>query len=469
MGPHAVTLQVSDGTTTGTQSFTVTVANTNDAPVITSTPTASMAENTTAALTLASTDADAGDSAIYSIAGGTDAALFSINAASGELALDAVADFERPADSDRNNVYDVTVRVTDGAGTIDSLALAITILDANERPEAAATDIVASSRYSGVIGRIDMQDPDTGDLVRATIIGGTAPDAFRIDQNTGEIRRNADVLTQPGTYLLTVRVSDAQGAFTDIVLPIRLLDDAPLPGAAMPQPPDNRPSPPTGSDSSTSFDGVSRPDGSDGVGSSDTGNGDETPAPSESPSGTSDDRLEASAEGDLVPKTPPLTSGNAYAISGSNEPVRVSPPVRGAASASDTDTDAEGPASVPEGSADANVATDDSRGIDDADAFTLYSPDGALAPQVREAIDRLADDLEEDAFTADAESETFLTVGTITSVSLTAGFVTWLLNAGYLAATAASTAPLWRRFDPIPVLGDVSDDDPEDDRTEDAA
>jgi ornithine cyclodeaminase/alanine dehydrogenase-like protein (mu-crystallin family) len=38
------------------------------------------------------------------------------------------------------------------------------------------------------------------------------------------------------------------------------------------------------------------------------------------------------------------------------------------------------------------------------------------------------------------------------TLSLTAGFVTWVLRAGSLLASAVSAMPLWREFDPMPIL-----------------
>jgi hypothetical protein len=39
------------------------------------------------------------------------------------------------------------------------------------------------------------------------------------------------------------------------------------------------------------------------------------------------------------------------------------------------------------------------------------------------------------------------------SATLTAGFVTWLLRAGSMVASLLSSMPLWRRFDPLPIVG----------------
>ena len=61
------------------QNLTVTLTEVNDsAPVFTSSATPSVAENSTAVVTLAATDADTVGRSTFSITGGADAALFTI-------------------------------------------------------------------------------------------------------------------------------------------------------------------------------------------------------------------------------------------------------------------------------------------------------------------------------------------------------------------------------------------------------
>ena len=44
------------------------------------------------------------------------------------------------------------------------------------------------------------------------------------------------------------------------------------------------------------------------------------------------------------------------------------------------------------------------------------------------------------------------TTATGLTASFTVGYVSWLLRAGYLSASLMSVLPLWREFDPLPVL-----------------
>ena len=58
------------------------------------------------------TDAD-GDDLSYSLSG-TDAALFTIDPATGAVRFIASPDFENPGDAGGDNVYDITVTASDG-------------------------------------------------------------------------------------------------------------------------------------------------------------------------------------------------------------------------------------------------------------------------------------------------------------------------------------------------------------------
>ncbi len=77
----------------------MTVTDVNDlAPVITSngggaSASLNVAENATAVTTVTATDVD-GPSLTYSIAGGSDAAMFTINASTGALSFVAAPDYE---------------------------------------------------------------------------------------------------------------------------------------------------------------------------------------------------------------------------------------------------------------------------------------------------------------------------------------------------------------------------------------
>ena len=118
--------------TTSTYSLTGTgVAAT--VPVITSngggaTASVSIAENSTAVTTVT---ASGTTPLTFSLVGGADQAKFTINSTTGVLTFASAPDFETPTDSGANNVYDVTVRVSNSSGT-DDQAIAVTVTDVAE-------------------------------------------------------------------------------------------------------------------------------------------------------------------------------------------------------------------------------------------------------------------------------------------------------------------------------------------------
>ena len=121
---------------TGQHDVGVTIGGTtpppvDHAPVITSNggtdaANVNVLENATAVTTVKATDQDGG-TLHYSIASGADAALFTINDATGVLAFKTAPDFEAPADQGANNVYDVVVKATDAGGLFDTQALSILV------------------------------------------------------------------------------------------------------------------------------------------------------------------------------------------------------------------------------------------------------------------------------------------------------------------------------------------------------
>jgi len=49
------------------------------------------------------------------------------------------------------------------------------------------------------------------------------------------------------------------------------------------------------------------------------------------------------------------------------------------------------------------------------------------------------------------------------SIALTAGFISWVLRGGALSAALLSTMPMWKGFDPLPLLAARRKDDDKDD------
>ncbi|MGL4238360.1 ExeM/NucH family extracellular endonuclease, partial [Tabrizicola sp.] len=116
---------------TDTATVTVTITGSNDAPVLTLAPAVTIDENTTAVATASATDVDSA-TLTYSLTG-DDAALFTIDQSTGAISFIEAPDFEAPADAGADNVYNVTVGVSDGAITTTT-DVAVTVADVVETP-----------------------------------------------------------------------------------------------------------------------------------------------------------------------------------------------------------------------------------------------------------------------------------------------------------------------------------------------
>ena len=101
-------------------------------PVFTSSASFSVAENQTGVGTVVATDAN-GDAISYSISGGLDQSLFTINGTTGVLVFNSAPDYENPLDNGTDNVYNLTVQASDGALTATQ-DITATITDVNEAP-----------------------------------------------------------------------------------------------------------------------------------------------------------------------------------------------------------------------------------------------------------------------------------------------------------------------------------------------
>lgn len=111
----------------GAVSFTVT--SVNDAPVFTSSSSFAAAENSVTAASLTASDTE-NDALTYSINGGADQNMFTIDQNTGAISFLSTPDYETPADADRNNVYALDVTVTDslGGSTVQSITISVSDL-----------------------------------------------------------------------------------------------------------------------------------------------------------------------------------------------------------------------------------------------------------------------------------------------------------------------------------------------------
>ena len=146
--------------------MTITVDETDEAPVFTMDKLSHMHEEKTAATT-AVYDFEAydpeGETVTFSLSG-SDSGKLSIDSTSGELTFDASPDYEMPGDAGGNNVYDVMVKAasTDDAegSTEKSTTLNVMVTVTNEDDDGMVDLSAAQPRIGVEIMAINLMDPD---------------------------------------------------------------------------------------------------------------------------------------------------------------------------------------------------------------------------------------------------------------------------------------------------------------------
>jgi VCBS repeat-containing protein len=235
-----VTANDNSGLTT-VQSIAVTVTPVNDnAPIFSSSTTFNVAENTTAVGTVVATDADLPDQTVtYSITGGADSALFSIDSATGILTFNVAPNYESPIDAGANNVYNVDVTANDNSGSTTVQSIAVTVTPVNDNApvftSSASVNVAENSTVATTVVATDADLP--AQSVTYSITGGVDATLFSVDPITGKL----SFLTPPdyehptdvganNSYEVQVTANDGAGMSTaqDLTVTVTNVVEAPL-------------------------------------------------------------------------------------------------------------------------------------------------------------------------------------------------------------------------------------------------
>jgi hypothetical protein len=188
---YDVTVSVSDGTLTDSQAIAVRVTDVSDSPVITSngggdSASVSLAENSAGPVTtVTASHPIAGATLTFSIAGGADAARFTLGAGSHVLTFASSPDFENPTDSNGDNVYHVIVSVSDGSVS-DNQDIAVSVTNVNEPPKIISNaNILVAENSTDPVTTVSVLDPDAGTALAFSIVGGDDAGKFTIDPASG--------------------------------------------------------------------------------------------------------------------------------------------------------------------------------------------------------------------------------------------------------------------------------------------
>ena len=229
---YEITVVTTDGGgLRGRFEVTVTVTELNEGPVVSGTATFTVNENQDlSGATYTAMDPEATGGVTTTITwsvSGRDGGDFTIDRETGALTFRTLPDYERPADSNRDNEYEVTVRAYDGRnyGTLD---VTVTVLAVNEGPEITGRD---TFRYrengTSALYTYRATDPEGDEFTWD--LGGLDAGDFEISDGgvlTFASPPNFDSPIGSGTdgneYLVTVQARDDQGNTGE--LPVTVTD-----------------------------------------------------------------------------------------------------------------------------------------------------------------------------------------------------------------------------------------------------
>ena len=231
---YEITVVTTDGGgLRGRFEVTVTVTELNERPVVSGTATFTVNENQDLpSATYTATDPEAPDGVTTTITwsvSGRDGGDFTIERETGALTFRTPPDYERPADSNRDNEYEVTVRAYDGRnyGTFD---VTVTVLAVNEGPEITGRDAF-SYRENGTSALYTYRATDPEGDEYTWDLGGLDAGDFEISDRgvlTFASPPNFDSPAGSGTdgneYLVTVQARDDQGNTGEFPLTVTVTD-----------------------------------------------------------------------------------------------------------------------------------------------------------------------------------------------------------------------------------------------------
>jgi hypothetical protein len=203
----------------------------NEAPVIVSGVSYSLNENTIAVGLVQATDANA-DQLTYSIEGGADASLFSINPNTGALSFVAPPDFETPADAGADNQYDLVVGASDGIAPVTQQSITVTVNDVEPEggPGEEPTNVFGATDTPDLIATNDPTDYELGMRFETNSDGIiTALRYYRGAEDASDTDvRTLNLWSDTGLLLASATVTSAPGEIgwqtVDLSTPVNAAD-----------------------------------------------------------------------------------------------------------------------------------------------------------------------------------------------------------------------------------------------------
>ncbi|WP_421889479.1 T9SS type A sorting domain-containing protein [Marinoscillum sp.] len=168
------------------------------------------AQNNDIVGTLAGADADGDTLQNWTIVGGSGAAAFAVDAATGVLTIADQSQIDYSGFS-----HDLQVTVSDGTDTSDP---ATVIIELQHSPVITPGQIFSTddqATANDYVGTVVATDQDAGTVfTNWQVLGGTGASSFSIDASTGDISVSAPSVAA-GDYTLQLRVDDQDGNYSD--------------------------------------------------------------------------------------------------------------------------------------------------------------------------------------------------------------------------------------------------------------
>gem|GEM_PF-6924924 len=443
----------SDGTTS-LQVMTIAVNDVNDnAPVIAPAQSFEVRENAASGVsltTLVATDSDSvGSLQNWAIVGGNAAGIFTINPVTGEITTSntTTLDFEQ------TQQHTLQVQVSDGVQSATQTVNA-RVVNVNEAPSISAIQHSSVAGYTGSIGSLNVTDPDTSAITSYEIVGGTGQASFAFGQGDQIVQTQG---LSPGAYTLDVIVTDAGGLSAEATININVIasDGIPQIGASEL---DNLTGAITNTTPTTTTSAEPEPESMPSTEASEpepetttqTLTSEEAVAEENTIIGSAANSTEALFIVDSRFVGSQAANESQLHIRDNNEHTRQT---------------TGGKSLVSTTSLAMEVLIQDTESLMknfdlELDSLNIST---TLTPALLNAISDMSSDVNNASQKDEIQLELAIKAGTVVSVTLTVGFITWLMQTGAFLTTALSTAPLWRSLDPIPVLmsSDEDDDDME--------
>ena len=233
---YLITIRANDGDMTGELDLTVTVGDVNEPPAIAPTGNITWTENSTG--TVADYDAadpeGVTDTFTWSLTG-DDADDFTLHTESGSLTFVNTPDYDAPADADQDNVYELTINVTDDDLT-NAIDVEVTVTNINEPPVIAGDPAITRAEDSvGALATYTATDPE-GITTFAWSLSGADRDDFTIGASTGVLSFAAEPdfdnptdANRDNVYSFAIRASDGTNTATyPVTVTVSNTDEPPV-------------------------------------------------------------------------------------------------------------------------------------------------------------------------------------------------------------------------------------------------